>query len=174
MYFFCVVTATYNCRATAFSCTSTGTTHNPGPIEASNGDDIVRTSSSMASGATSDRPYPTPPVSTSTEPFITTEETTIVQQTTENSTTSEPAAQDSTEIESTPLESVEDDSSRTVSRRVSSQPGVIAGVVLAIFAVIFLTVITSLFVAVVISKKQNKKSSVTHTNEQFQDISNGN
>ena len=192
-----MVTATYACRPTAYSCTNTGNTHNQWPVAATtnNHNNIARTSSS--SYATLDRPHPTPLSSTSTkpiedisvtstepetdvsiptEPHITTirDETKItIEQTTEDFVTTEPATQDSTEVESTTFEPIVDDSNRTVSGWVSNQSGVIAGVVLAIFAVIFLVVITTFLVGIIIVK-QNKKSSLAHNIKQFQDISNGN
>ena len=193
-----MVTATHACRPTAYSCTNTGNTYNWWPVAATtnNHNDIARTSSS--SYATLDRLHPTPLSSTSTKPIedssitstepetdvsiptephittVTDESKITTEQTTEDFVTTEPATQNFTEVESTTFEPIVDDSNRTVSGRVSNQSGVIAGVVLAVFTVIFLVVITSFLVGVITSKKRNKKSSLAHTNEQFQDISNGN
>ena len=89
--------------------------------------------------------------------------------------TTEPVIKDSTyEVESMSSKSVMDDSSGTVSGRAGSQSGVIAGTVLAVFLAIFLMIFTAIFVLVVMSKKQNRNTSLARTNQQLQDISNGN
>ena len=187
----CMIIATYSCWSTVHPCSGIGNTLNPWSVgDSTDTADTVDTT--RTSDSTSGRPHPTPPPSTTTttkpiddmdattmpetnmplmptEPHnnnivATTEGTKIItEQTTEDFMT--------TEIESMTFEPIVDDSNGIVSGRAGSQSGVIAGTMLAVFLAIFLVILTAIFIVIVMFKK---RTSLAHTNQQLQDISNGN
>ena len=186
-----MIIETYGCWSTVHPCSGIGNTLNPwsvgGPTDTADTVHTAKTSDSPLG-----RPHPTPPPSTTTAttkpiedmdatimpetnmPLIPTEPHNNFIGTTEGAKIiTEQTTKDfmNTKVESMTFEPIVDDSNGTVSGRAGSQSGVIAGTVLAISLAIFLAIFTAIFVVIVMSKK---RISLAHTNQQLQDISNGN
>ena len=184
-----MIIATYSCRSTVHPCSGTRSTINPWSVgDSTDTTDTVDTA--RTSDSSSGRPHPTPPPSTTTTtksiddmdattmpetdvPLIPTEPHNNIIATTEGAKIiTEQTTEDfmTTEVESMTFEPIVDDSNGIVSGRAGSQSGVIAGTVLAVFLAIFLVIFTAIFIVIVMFKK---RTSLAHTNQQLQDISNG-